>query len=1416
MIDNLIQNLIRTSLQDAYKSYRTVTRAFSRYPQDSIAVHSFRGFIHLTLLQASTAKQREQALAKCLESHYANYEQLYIANDNIAPEEFFTETNLKKLLILGWAGIGKSTLCQYLALQWLDGHLYQDKFQAVFWLKLRDIASFFKAHTMPENPYDCLWQVLKRLFFNQPAWHLNNEQILKKNFFTWLQQNPVLFLLDGLDEVSELLKDKTHYFHQILIAVGQLGYVLVTSRPLVEELPYQFDRQLACMGFTNENINAFILSYFNQMGSSLNTEELLILLQENPSIWDMAHTPINLEMICWSWYKGALHSIQQPQDCFKDIKTLTQLYTLMLQAIVSERNQERQALKESLGENKTLAKLIDSFLNELSYQAVRASDSVIIEPVLLNRCLLTWLEQQKIEDNLQTRTKLINACHALGLLKALNDNEQTYLQQAHFFVHLSVQEFFAARFLAQHFLQPTIESQAVFEHLNRNKYESRWQLIIRFCAGLLYQAGKKQKNFTGLLAFFNTLLAQPRDVIGSHHLSLLAYCLEECEVDITIPLLAKLIEQQAEYLANWLGIISQEHRWFRTLERCSQLLKTRVIEEVLLNKAKSTDKQDRLNATMLLLKLPIFDSSVQKYLFSLLGDANVFLMDRDILAKALAERNSISSAELVPYLSDASMESSVRKALADVLAKRTDMSSAGLLIYLADADIDSEVRYRLILGLAERTDISSAELLPYLRDANIDSDIRGHLAIALAKRTDISGVELLPYLTNADIDSDIRADLAIALAEHTDVSSAELFSYLTDANIDSDRRGYLAIALAEHTDVSSAKLLPYLTVTDIDSDIRGDLAIALAMRANIKISDLFSYLTDIDIDIQERLARVFAKRTDISHAELLAYLSNVSIGSSVRKVLADGLVKRADISSMELLPFLANATIDGDARGDLSIALAKRADISSTELLPSLADANIDTDKRGELFIALAGRTDISSAKLLPYLADVDFDSDIFGRIAVALAKLKDMNIVELLPYLKDTDIDSDTRYSLVLELAKRTDISSTNLLPYLTEAKIDSNIRGEIAVILAKLNDMCPTQLLPYLKEADIDSDIRGDLAMALAKRTDMGSTELLSYLADATIDGAIKGPLLTVLAERTDVSSAELLPYLADTSLNINTRYTVPLKLTERPALSYVEFETILKDKFAYNCFIRAEILITSLQQTITIENNLCLPGAMEALRDITKAHGIPTSLLNASGYASGCTKPPQLNIKLFQGIQLSQEIWTVHLARKREGSHVILFLESLQYEELRLEGYHLTLPSKERPTKRPRLFSTSSSSFDEANVHELSPALLANFSRKAAEYVCQSWPVAPAMLVQLRLLIQRDFGKSIPYSALGGETLLDSTLASTHMGRRYNCLTWAEEKLQQVGIITSTHWSDVIVTLPYTHLPDKSENTTPCLIM
>ncbi len=128
------------------------------------------------------------------DSRISSWEDIQAAKEPISLSKLFDKRDEgqepKRLLLVGRAGMGKSTLCQYIAYSWASGELWSDKFEAVIWIPLRNLRNFKGNETSAFILEHCIPPSEKGIF---PA---DLTLFLQKN------KQKILFILDGYDEAQ--------------------------------------------------------------------------------------------------------------------------------------------------------------------------------------------------------------------------------------------------------------------------------------------------------------------------------------------------------------------------------------------------------------------------------------------------------------------------------------------------------------------------------------------------------------------------------------------------------------------------------------------------------------------------------------------------------------------------------------------------------------------------------------------------------------------------------------------------------------------------------------------------------------------------------------------------------------------------------------------------------------------------------------------------------------------------------------------------------------------------------------------------------------------------------------------------------------------------------------------------------------
>ena len=217
---------------------------------------------------------------------------------------------VRKVLVEGGAGIGKTTLTISLSEDWACGKLFQE-FELVLLLPLRqeEVAS---AGSLPE---------LLKLLHSSPSVCESVSSYLEEE-----EAEKVLVIADGWDELSECKRRKGSFLYQFLFHKFPLMSVVVTSRPSasasLHRLPI-LDRFVDIKGFNNYYINEYIQSEF--ASDQEKAKRLLEQLEYNPLIESVCSVPLNCAIVCHLW--------DTLEEAFPS--TMTLLYTRIVLYVTS-------------------------------------------------------------------------------------------------------------------------------------------------------------------------------------------------------------------------------------------------------------------------------------------------------------------------------------------------------------------------------------------------------------------------------------------------------------------------------------------------------------------------------------------------------------------------------------------------------------------------------------------------------------------------------------------------------------------------------------------------------------------------------------------------------------------------------------------------------------------------------------------------------------------------------------------------------------------------------------------------------------------------------------------------------------------------------------------------------------------------
>jgi hypothetical protein len=521
----------------------------------------------------------------------------------------------RQIIILGRAGIGKSILCHKIAYDVINNNLWKEKnFKAVFFISLRNLMDDFyqdkkEINTAEVIYQECLDKKIRKKFKLKTE---NVEQYLEES------EDQCLWLLDGYDEISQIFS-KNKIISQLLDDFLENHYVIITSRSYaVPDLKAQKNecRVLENIGFTDENVKKYIDKFFytlfkdKDQDYSNKIESLGNQIKTNYNLRYLSSVPFLLELIC---------TIHLEEDLGKFID-VTGLYEKFLYRLGERYLEKRSA--QTLDENQIqkldqkkveeYCQLIYDFHSVLAFQGIQNNKTII----LFNKGLTNDTFDQFVkEKKLDNKTIFLNDFLEAGFLKNTG-NLKKITEQSVYFLHLSIQEYFAAHYLAQALQGENSQytKDQAFEFIRLNKYVSQYLNIFVFMAGML----KKKEELND---FWEAILAEPRDCIWRSHLPLIMRCFEMCCISekgstVSFKKSQDLIKQLIIFLENAIeNYVNRKHLidiWESTLNYTPKLFylfyQPKIIE-ILSKEVKIDDREYCDNRSIHLFKL-IFDYGV--------------------------------------------------------------------------------------------------------------------------------------------------------------------------------------------------------------------------------------------------------------------------------------------------------------------------------------------------------------------------------------------------------------------------------------------------------------------------------------------------------------------------------------------------------------------------------------------------------------------------------------------------------------------------------------------------------------------------------------------------------------------------------------------------------------------------------------
>ncbi|KAI0182207.1 pfs domain-containing protein [Xylaria flabelliformis] len=421
----------------------------------------------------------------------------------------------KRVLIRGHAGVGKTTLCKKIVHDFKNHGMWRNMFVRILWLPLRSLKKLHKTNCNLEA-------MLREEYFSQTTKGEKFARDLCKNLEA-NQYKETLFILDGLDEVYEGL-DRENYMFKLLGTLLDLPTVIVTSRPHVSLPPeLRFDLELETVGFYPEQVKSYMESVltdrqkFDGLQSSLLQHQLL---------QGLVRIPIQLDALCYIW--GGDNS-SLPKGSIP--RTMTGIYQVIVERlwkkdIIRLEKKNDGEIMVATHIRHTSLRTIETYVHDELYFLERLAFTGMVNDAIS----FTTSDLRGIPSYENSQFLFDKTLPRLSFLRTSNSSSR---DPTYHFIHLTFQEYFAARYFVQQWkagdplLVKDKPSQKVpiRKFLGDHKYDSRHDIFWRFVAGLLSLEDEGEDN--GIGRFFDLIGDQPLDLIGPVHQRLIMHCLSE-------------------------------------------------------------------------------------------------------------------------------------------------------------------------------------------------------------------------------------------------------------------------------------------------------------------------------------------------------------------------------------------------------------------------------------------------------------------------------------------------------------------------------------------------------------------------------------------------------------------------------------------------------------------------------------------------------------------------------------------------------------------------------------------------------------------------------------------------------------------------------------------------------------------------
>ncbi len=1151
--------------QPAMISYYTNKEMFVEKPlfnEDYFSLADY--FVNLQVVrERDNAADRQQPVDdKSVYKPLRERDRLVGDKKTIKPNDLFHSSNyqdsdrkplpsVNTVVVSGAAGVGKTTLIDYIAYQW--ALFKQGKGKAGLWSDFETVLIVRCRELQPkELGLGKKTKDIEELLLCTCWGSLDIRLDEARQLLTTLKRTPesCLLLLDGLDELPV---PKKTYWRNLLKKLFQLPFKkLVTTRPYaIGKLRHWISHEglVEISGFTDSNVAV----YFEKvLGQSKETGEFIQAVKKNPDLWAVTRIPIHAYLLRSWWVTTGSQSGDAPLATL----SISDLYRSLIVNVCRRYLVKTDLLNGSellddnvVLDNPRVHRLLDT-LGRWAFEGLR-QDSAQLP--------MSWLsgiqgsdEKPTLLSTNQCKQLNVDYLKQVGLLKEVGSNIGA--QQRFEFLHLSFQEFLAANVIAVMLRQGAKEQKThVTQVIYRYKYHPNFTLVWPLVAGLLKRYPEALNDFLSIL------VAGPKDWVGFVEADFLMRCLtaslpssaDTKALGLPQQVLLRAVKQRIKQL-NKLPETWQEAT-IDTLSMCPSLIRLNVDTVLAFLRDEKVDGFVRVELARSTVAHWSPTPEGVEAVWALLRNEKVDGYVRGDLASSIGAHwpPTPEWVEMVlALLRDEKVDGYVRVELARSTVAHWPPTSEGVevvLTLLRNEKVYGHIRAKLARStVAHWSPIPEWEevVLALLRDEKVDGYVRVELArsaVAHWPPTPEWVEVVLALLRNEKVDGFVRVELARSAVAHwppTPEGEEVVLVFLRDEKVDGFVRVELARSAVAHwppTPEGVEVVLAFLRDEKVDGYVRVELArstvahwpptpegeeVVLTLLRNEKV----------DGDVRIELARSTVAHwppTPEGMEVVLTLLRNEKVDGDVRVELARSTVAHWPPTpewEEVVLALLRNKKVDGYVRVELArsaFAHWPPTPEGVETVLAFLRDKKVDGDVRVELARSAFAHwppTPEGVEVVLTLLRDEKVD----GYVRVELARSAFAHWPPtpeweevVLALLRDEKVDGYVRVELARSAVAHwppTPEGEEVVLTLLRNEKVYGHIRAKLA--RSTVAHWSPTPewveaVWAFLRNEKVDGDVRVELARSTVAHwppTPEGVEGVWALLRNEKVDGDVR----------------------------------------------------------------------------------------------------------------------------------------------------------------------------------------------------------------------------------------------------------------------------------------------------------------------